>query len=156
MTSTLPVPTTDLVLTPDLADVVPAPAYPVASVPHGRYEPRLSSRDDVLWLAGLLEGEGTFDIHRGKYPRVRVGMVDRDIVGRAATLMGARVNLRLHGRPAQATWHAEVSGAKAVAVMRAVLPHMGSRRSGAIATALGWTGATSDKPKPKRPPGLPL
>lgn len=156
MTDTHSAPSTDLVLAPLAAALAPQPTYPVASIPPGRYEPRLSSRDDVLWLAGLLEGEGTFDIHRGKYPRVRVGMVDRDIVGRAATLMGARVNLRLHGRPAQATWHAEVSGAKAVAVMRAVLPHMGSRRSGAIATALGWTGATSSKPKPKRPPGLPL
>ncbi len=46
------------------------------------------SREDAIWLAGLLEGEGTFDLHRKKYPRVRVGMSDRDVVGRAATLTG--------------------------------------------------------------------
>lgn len=120
------------------------------------YSPRLSERDDVIWLAGLLEGEGTFDAHRGKYPRVRVGMTDRDVVGRAATLMGSRVTLRLLKAPAQATWHAEISGAKAVAVMQAVLPHMGSRRSGVIATILGQSGNTSNKPVPTRPPGLPL
>jgi hypothetical protein len=125
------------------------------STPNG-YETRLDDERDVIWLAGLLEGEGTFDMHRGKYPRVRVGMTDRDIVGRAATLMGSRVTLRLHSAPAQATWHAEVSGVKAVQVMEAILPTMGSRRSGTIATILGQSGKTINKPKPTRPPGLPL
>ena len=119
-------------------------------------ETRLDDERDIVWLAGLLEGEGTFDMHRGKYPRVRVGMTDRDVVGRAATLMGSRVTLRLHDAPAQATWHAEVSGAKAVAVMEAVLPQMGARRSGAIATILGQSGKATTRPKPQRPPGLPL
>jgi hypothetical protein len=117
---------------------------------------RLDDERDVVWLAGLAEGEATFDLHRGKYPRVRIGMTDRDVVGRAATLMGSRVTLRLHTSPNQATWHAEVSGAKAVEVMEALLPHMGSRRSGAIATVLGHSGKTIRKPKPQRPPGLPL
>jgi hypothetical protein len=125
------------------------------SAPTG-YETRLDDERDVIWLAGLLEGEGTFDMHRGKYPRVRVGMTDRDVVGRAATLMGCRVTVRLHGAPAQATWHAEVSGPKAVAVMEAILPHMGARRSGVIATILGQSGKATCRPRPTRPPGLPL
>lgn len=120
------------------------------------YEPRLDNRDDVIWLAGLCEGEATFDLHRGKYPRVRIGMTDRDIVGRAATLIGSRVTLRFHRAPNQATWHAEVSGRKAVAVMEAILPHMGARRSNAIATILGQSGRYTRKPTPTRPPGLPL
>lgn len=117
---------------------------------------RLDDERDVIWLAGLLEGEGTFDMHRGKYPRVRVGMTDRDVVGRAATLMGSNVTLRLHDRPAKATWHAEVSGVKAVQVMEAILPTMGARRSGVIATVLGQSGKSITRPKPTRPPGLPL
>jgi hypothetical protein len=125
------------------------------TTPNG-LEPRLDDERDVIWLAGLAEGEATFDLHRGKYPRVRVGMTDRDVVGRAATLMGSRVTMRLHPAPNQATWHAEVSGEKAIAVMTALLPHMGSRRSGAIATVLGHSGRTITKPKPQRPPGLPL
>lgn len=99
--------------------------------------PELDDREDVIWLAGLLEGEGTFDLHRGKYPRVRVGMTDRDVVGRAATLLGANVRLSMKPSPYKATWHAEVSGEKATAVMLAVLPFMGSRRSGRIAEVLG-------------------
>lgn len=118
------------------------------------------SREDAIWLAGLLEGEGTFDLHRKKYPRVRVGMSDRDVVGRAATLMGARVRSSLKPYPASAMWHAEVSGEKAVAIMESVLPHMGSRRSGKIATVLGWASlreGSAGKPGPRveRPPALP-
>ena len=122
------------------------------------------SRDDLLWLAGLLEGEGSFDLHRGRYPRVRLGMTDRDVVGRAATLIGGRVRLSLKPVPAQATWHVEVSGTKAVEVMRAILPHMGARRSAKIATVLGHASFPVDAPKsasmpgPRivRPPALPL
>lgn len=97
-------------------------------------------RDDVLWLSGLLEGEGTFDAHRGKYPRVRLGMTDRDVVGRAASLMDASIRLTIRPAPLTSTWHTEVSGAKAAAIMREVLPFMGARRSGRIAEVLATYG----------------
>jgi len=127
-----------------------------------KYRPRLAERDDVIWLAGLLEGEGSFDLHRGKYPRVRVGMTDRDVIGRAATLVGSSVRLSLKQKPYTSTWHAEVTGPKATEVMRAILPHMGARRSGRIAEILGAieiklaTATVTPGPKVVRPPGLPM
>lgn len=115
---------------------------------------------DLYWLAGLLEGEGAFDLHRGKYPRIRLAMTDRDTVGRAATLLDGKVRLSLKPAPQQATWHVEISGTKAAAIMRLILPHMGARRSGKIATVLGHAsldGTRSGAPGPKitRPPALP-
>lgn len=95
------------------------------------------TREETIWLAGLLEGEGSFDAHRGKYPRVRLAMTDRDVVSRAAALMDTQVRLSLHPAPAQPTWHAEISGERAAAIMREILPFMGTRRSGKIATVLG-------------------
>lgn len=95
------------------------------------------NRDDLLWLAGLLEGEGSFDAHRGKYPRIRLAMTDRDVVGRAASLMGAEFRLSLHPAPAKATWHTEISGERAAEIMREILPFMGTRRSQRIADVLG-------------------
>jgi hypothetical protein len=119
------------------------------------------TRDDLLWLAGLLEGEGCFDLHRGRYPRIRLGMSDRDVVGRAATLLGGKVRLSLKPAPQSAMWHVEISGTKAVAVMRLILPHMGTRRSGKIATILGHaslgpTSSGAPGPKITRPPALPM
>jgi hypothetical protein len=94
------------------------------------------TRDDLIWLAGLLEGEGTFDAHRGKYPRIRLAMTDRDIVGRAASLMDTKIRLSLHTAPAKPTWHAEISGDRAAGIMAEILPFMGARRSAKIAEVL--------------------
>ncbi|UVK59046.1 LAGLIDADG endonuclease [Microbacterium phage Cen1621] len=95
------------------------------------------TRDDLLWLAGLLEGEGTFDLQRGIYPRIRLAMTDRDIVGRAASLMDTGIRLQHRPAPASSTWHAEVQGPRAAAIMRELLPFMGARRSQRIADVLG-------------------
>lgn len=123
-------------------------------------------RDDLLWLAGLLEGEGTFDAHCGKYPRIRLAMTDRDVVGRAASLMDTTLRLSLHPAPVKATWHSEISGPRAAQIMREVLPHMGARRSAKIAEVLGVVafpaqaaaskpGASAPGPRVTRPAGIP-
>ncbi len=91
---------------------------------------------DLIWLAGLLEGEGAFDSHRGRYPRIRLQMTDRDIVARAAALMGTSVRASLKRPPASTTWNAEVSGERAAAIMAALLPEMGARRSRRIGDTL--------------------
>lgn len=120
------------------------------------------NREDLVWLAGLLEGEGTFDRQKGKYPRIRVGMTDRDVVGRAATLMGCSVRLSLRQYPYTPMWHAEIQGERAAVLMEMLLPLMGTRRSATIAAILGnWRLAKTDKavvpgPAISRPPGLPL
>jgi hypothetical protein len=111
------------------------------------------SRDDLLWLAGLLEGEGSFDAHRGKYPRIRLGMTDRDVVGRAASLMDASIRLSLRPAPNQPTWHTEISGARAAAIMAEILPFMGSRRSGKIASVLAAYRWPSEASKSASCPG---
>lgn len=122
----------------------------------------LMDKEDLIWLSGLLEGEGTFDLQRGRYPRIRLAMTDRDVVGRAATLMGTRVRLSLRRAPYKPTWHAEMQGPRAAALMERLLPHMGSRRSQTIASILadyrlrGTGKAVRPGPKVTRPPGLPL
>jgi hypothetical protein len=106
---------------------------------------------DTVWLAGLLEGEGAFDAHRGKYPRVRVQMTDRDVIERAARLMGTTVRLSLRKAPASPTWNAELSGDHAAEVMTAVLPHMGARRSRRIAEVLAASAYYKGHDRPSLP-----
>ena len=91
--------------------------------------------DDLTWLAGLVEGEGCIDLQRGRYPRLRVAMTDRDVVGRVASLLDSTLRLS-YSRENQPIWHAEKQGARAVEVLEAILPYMGARRSHQIATAL--------------------
>lgn len=119
---------------------------------------RLSDRD-LHWLVGILEGEGCFDLHRNRYPRIRVAMTDRDIVGRVASLFGSSIRLSLR-RFNQPTWHAEIQGERAAEIMEAILPHMGARRSQKIAQILakwrmrGTALMTMPGPAITRPPGI--
>lgn len=118
------------------------------------------TRDDLLWLAGLAEGEGCFDLHKGRSPRIRIAMTDRDVVGRAATLMGCSVRLSLRPAPHAAMFHAEIQGERAAVLMESLLPFMGARRSARIASALGvYRLAAGQRTAPgvslSRPPGLP-
>ena len=95
---------------------------------------------DELWLAGLLEGEGTF-VNTGGYPVIKVTMCDGDVLERAAAVMGvAKVWRKDADRSARHGWspafETGVTGARAAELMRAVRPLMGERRRGQIDAAL--------------------
>lgn len=91
------------------------------------------TENELHWLAGLLEGEGCFTT-TGKakcYPAVYMVSTDRDVVKRAAALMGCNVQILKHtSEISRKPQHrAVVQGTKAKALMEAVLPLMGTRRS---------------------------
>lgn len=55
-------------------------------------------RKDLYWLAGLLEGESSFQkpMHsEPKYPRLKLSMNDYDIVEKVATFL--EENISIHG-----------------------------------------------------------
>lgn len=95
---------------------------------------------ETAWLAGLLEGEGSF---RVKVPRrdrgykqvvISLGMTDEDVVRRVAKVTHATAHVcRVECKGNRKTrWDLQISGRHAQEIMRAVLPHMGERRSGKI------------------------
>lgn len=99
------------------------------------------SKTELAWLAGLLEGEGCFYLTSNRqtkktyhYPAVQLCMTDRDIVERAAVLMGTKCWARkANYKPNwNQAWVTAVIGSRAVALMEAVLPFMGIRRSAKI------------------------
>lgn len=104
---------------------------------------------ETAWLAGLLEGEGCFYVNGERRPGrrpsigVQVKMTDEDVVVKAHKLMGSpSVRRHVDNRKEQNndTYVTRVYGAKAEAVMRAVLPHMGTRRSQKITELLSMEG----------------
>lgn len=88
------------------------------------------------WLVGILEGEGSFDLAKGRYPRIRLGMTDADVVRKAAGLMGSTVYTEFR-YPHKPMFRTEVWGARAADLMENLLPWMGARRSARVAEVLG-------------------
>ena len=102
----------------------------------------LEPTDDraVAWLAGLLEGEGTFG-HSGGYPRIAVEMCDHDVLARAARILGGCPVYPVNDptgreRGWSQTYTITVAGSRAADLMRLLRPLMGIRRCVAIESAL--------------------
>jgi hypothetical protein len=93
---------------------------------------------DVAWVAGLVEGEGSFYLKSGRYPQVifQLNMTDEDVVRKAHSLMGGvgSVNPLAPGaRSVKDQWRWRISAAAEVAwFMDLMYPHMGRRRAAKI------------------------
>jgi hypothetical protein len=96
---------------------------------------------DLAWVAGLLEGEGSFMRGAPSRPnKVIVSMesTDFDVLGRLADLCGVRVST-LSPRNVdrwKPTGRVRLHGSRAVSLMRAIRPWMGERRREQIDAAL--------------------
>lgn len=102
--------------------------------------PECVAADDLHWLAGLLEGEGSFlegPPSSPRYPVVALQMIDEDIVTRVAAMFARKPGT---WQPREAHWQpiylVRITGAKAVAWMNALRPLMGVRRQAQIDRAL--------------------
>ena len=86
---------------------------------------------DIAWLAGLLEGEGNFiSDPKGSLARIKLEMKDRDIVDRAAGLLGAKsVNSSKKKNPRHnTTYVCYVCGKQAAGWMLTLYSFLGKRR----------------------------
>lgn len=108
-----------------------------------------TTRVEIAWLAGLLEGEGcfTFQKHGGSNRRqVRVGlkMTDQDVVARARDIIRPKKAKLSTNRSRQKghkdSYEFKLYGKEAEEVMRAVRPFMGERRGARIDELLSMEG----------------
>lgn len=104
--------------------------------------PRLQPTD-LHWLAGLIEGEGCYRRYGKAALQITIGMTDRDVVERAARLMGGHV-VRCEKRPPRkAIYRVAITGPAAAAWMMTLYSLMGQRRRARIREALTvWRCAT--------------
>lgn len=95
--------------------------------------PLLTPREELLWLAALLDGEGCFTLVDGKYPNVVVSMTDEDTVRLAHERAGVGNvvgPLLPKNKKHKKSWVWKVSVSEhAFALCRVVLPYMSDRRS---------------------------
>lgn len=99
-------------------------------------------RKDLYWLAGLLEGEGSFQKPapcEPKYPRITLQMTDADVVQRVATLFGRNRICSFKSKRAnhKDSYSILVKGKRAVQIMGDLYPLMGERRKQQIRNAAG-------------------
>lgn len=103
---------------------------------------------DLGWLAGVIEGEGSISLRSGarnsRWVVVRVAMTDRDVIERLRAVTGfgkiTTVSPRNPAHLDQYQW-AVGSRAECQALLTAIRPQMGVRRSAKIADALTYLAA---------------
>lgn len=89
---------------------------------------------DFGWLVGILDGEGTFILtNKKRYPRISVKMTDVDTIDRFAKLVEREHSIfidtkitRMYGW--KKTHRVDITGRKAVEIMKLIYPHMSGRR----------------------------
>lgn len=96
---------------------------------------------ELMWLAGLLEGEGSFCIS-GNVPRLVLQMTDLDIIQHAAKLLNSSVwggKRRTKGN--KLIWACGASGLASIEYMRILKPYLGTRRNKQITDTVSmWLG----------------
>ena len=96
------------------------------------------TENELHWLAGLLEGEGSFLFANGCSPTISLQMADKDVIERAASIMGVRLRSPyISPKPNTKTlWICGAHGDIALHLMQELLPLMGHRRAHAIESVL--------------------
>lgn len=102
------------------------------------------STKDIAWLAGLLEGEATFNLAGGRHsrqqrptnPRIVLCMTDEDVCRRAHALLGGNFYGPYRGRAFKphykSYFRVDVTGRRAVGWMMTLYSLLGERRQGKV------------------------
>lgn len=96
--------------------------------------------NELHWLAGLLEGEGSFMAGPPSSPRmpiISVHMTDQDVIARVGRIFARKPHsVRQRDPRWQASYLVRVTGSRAVHWMTVLRPLMGERRQAQIDRAL--------------------
>ena len=97
--------------------------------------------NDLYWLAGLLEGEGSFmkgPPSAPNRPVISMQMTDKDIIEKAANIIGIGYceNKSTERKGYKKCWSVRTTGSRAMSIMRQVFSIMGERRQEQITKAL--------------------
>ena len=97
-------------------------------------------RDDLMWLVGLLEGEGCFTLSTRDCPRIQMVSSDRDVVKRVAELFDRKLHKKSlsvgsYGKKPQ--YVTRMIGSESVKWMKLLEPYMGKRRAKRIREVIG-------------------
>ena len=100
----------------------------------------LNSLKDLYWLAGLLEGEGSF-MHgppsKPNSPIISVDMTDEDVIARVSEIFKRKYHpVKRRDKKHKESYAVRLTGKKAVSLMMMLYPLMGNRRREKITAVL--------------------
>lgn len=95
-------------------------------------------KHDIYWVAGLLEGEGSFTSKANKFPRVTCEMTDEDVIKKLHSLLGGQLYkpTKRQSHWKQSWQWTYVKSHEAAAFMQKIYPYMGERRKKQIDNTL--------------------
>lgn len=93
----------------------------------------MSDVEETVWLAGLLEGDGSFLMSKnGKdcfIPRIKISMLDEDVIEKVASIFGSTVTKSLTPKGDKVMFTTSIAKASIVEPMlKSLYPFMGKRR----------------------------
>ena len=100
----------------------------------------LNDRETLIWLAGLLEGEGSFmkgPPSKPNAPIISISSTDKDVIQKVSDIWGRKyTTVRRHLEKWKASYLVRISGKRAIRWMEALSPFMSERRKFQIHTAI--------------------
>lgn len=105
-------------------------------------------KEDLIWLAGWLEGEGCFCFHKSNgSTTVEAGSTDLDIIRKVARLVDGRIENCTSYRKSNRKpfYRVRIFGTKSEKLMRSVLPFMGERRTAKILELLDFRASFKER-----------
>lgn len=109
----------------------------------------MTKDQELAWVAGILEGEGSF-VFNGKYIRVSASMTDLDVLQKVQIILGGNLikNKAYEGWKQSWTWYINTNAA--VECMKKVLPFLCTRRTEQVVKALSLWNQKQNALKAKR------
>lgn len=95
-------------------------------------------KSDLYWLAGILEGEGSFlkgPPSKPNQPLIKIEMTDKDVIVRVSKIFGIGYYFA-DRKPYKRVYRTILRGSSAVVLMRKLYPLMGIRRKDQITKAI--------------------
>jgi hypothetical protein len=109
---------------------------------------------DIYWLAGMLEGKGSFYTYTKKnlkqsltYPEFTFQSVDRDITRRVARITKSNISaVKPYGSSKQLSYKIRLCSTRAIQWMMTIYPIMGIRRKARIKNIISvWKSSTDGR-----------
>lgn len=96
------------------------------------------NHDDILWLAGWLEGEGCFSTNSDATICISAGCTDVDVIEKVARIFGTdTIHIRKRPNPKhKPMYRTEIYAENAELLMKVIYPYMGARRQARITELL--------------------